>query len=399
MPENPLGRGKVSFQPTGQGVDIDKLNATPELQNLANRLKTIKKGLYLQTTRGDVFKVVNNPNGTFSVFMGELKLDQPIGSEQMAPSDVLGIAKNIGSFDVAVAENKNLVKLDILRKKVQEYFIKNPNAKSVVIRASLGESTDRTVWRVKKSKKGFNIVEVNARRKEFLMEAPVGGQTPPPGTTGPLGRGTVSLGKAGAKSFNIQQFESMPFKEKISMFQSGLIPLSGETITIAFADLLKTGAGNDVVALRDFIQQNHQMADPASKAAVGSALGFLTNLSNQRRLMRAHKNPLGEADEKGSNEEQPPEEVGAERDSEQPMPQVSGKDKHPQKGVKTGEELQLQQLVQAKPVESIDVDSDESGGHIVLSLAGLENPLEIHISKDGKIKYKLGDLARVIKTS
>jgi hypothetical protein len=66
---------------------------------------------------------------------------------------------------------------------------------------------------------------------------------------------------------------------------------------------------------------------------------------------------------------------------------------------KTGEEMQLDQLVSGKPVQDIDIFEDDIGDHVVLSLAGLTNDLEIVFPRTGGVKYKLGDLVRVMKSS
>lgn len=65
-------------------------------------------------------------------------------------------------------DNRNVVKKDLLRRKIKEYFEKNPNAKSVIVKANVGEL--KTIWKVTKESKRFDVVEVNTLREEFTIE-------------------------------------------------------------------------------------------------------------------------------------------------------------------------------------------------------------------------------------
>jgi len=287
--------------------------------------------------------------------------------------------------------SREIVKKYLLNRKIQEYVIRKPNSKEFIVKGSFGGQN--TVWKVKKEGKSFNIVEVNTNRSEFVMkEAPVGGQSPAPISPGgsmPLG-GTQS-----ARQFNVGQLANVSTQDKIGMIRDGIMPLTGDTIAATFSDMLKPGAGRDVVALRDVIQQNHTKAPPEAKAAVGSALGFLTNLSNQKRLMGASKSPNGisEADEK---EEEPMSDVPPPGRLES-EPTKSDKEDPASERMKTGEELHLQQLVDSKPIQDINVNATQAGGTVIMKLAGLENPVKIKLEK-GKASYSLGDLSRVLST-
>jgi len=49
-------------------------------------------------------------------------------------------------------------------------------------------------------------------------------------------------------------------------------------------------------------------------------------------------------------------------------------------------------------VQDIKVDTDDQGGHVTLKLGGLETPLEIHVSRDGKATFQVGELSRTLST-
>ena len=64
--------------------------------------------------------------------------------------------------------SNSIVKKDLLRRKINEYFTKHPNAKSVIIETDIGEN--KTVWRVVRENRNFSITEVNTSRENFIME-------------------------------------------------------------------------------------------------------------------------------------------------------------------------------------------------------------------------------------
>jgi len=60
----------------------------------------------------------------------------------------------------------------LLKRKIKEYFLKNPIAESVVVKSDLG--SNRVFWKVSKNKGKLDIVEVTTLRKEYsINEAPV----------------------------------------------------------------------------------------------------------------------------------------------------------------------------------------------------------------------------------
>lgn len=64
-------------------------------------------------------------------------------------------------------EDRDKVKIDVLRRKYLEHFEKNPDSKSVIIKADVGDM--KTLWRVVREGRDFRIVEVNTTREEFII--------------------------------------------------------------------------------------------------------------------------------------------------------------------------------------------------------------------------------------
>src|SRR3990167_395452 len=62
---------------------------------------------------------------------------------------------------------KELVKKDLLRQKILEFFKKNPKKSSVVIK--MNESNISTYWNVTKKDKKYTIKEVNISKSKFVM--------------------------------------------------------------------------------------------------------------------------------------------------------------------------------------------------------------------------------------
>ena len=62
-------------------------------------------------------------------------------------------------------------KKNFLLRKVENYFSTNPKSNSVIV--SYDVKGDKTIWKVVKESKGFNITEVTSSKKQFLIEAPV----------------------------------------------------------------------------------------------------------------------------------------------------------------------------------------------------------------------------------
>lgn len=234
----------------------------------------------------NVVKVEKNPDGTYSVLKGEPTFKAPVGPVGIEDAihyiDKLG--KNKPTKGVLALESKNtmnnidIIRKELLRRKIQEHFSKNLKAESVIIKSSIGGTN--TLWKVTRKGSDFNVVEVNTSKSEYLLS------------------------------------ES-----------------------------------------------------------------------------------LKEAEEPKEDDPTPPEEqdAGIETSKAPPEPETAEPAVEPETP-KTGEELQLDQLVQNKPVKNIDVFSDKEGNHVLLDLAGLSNPVDIIFTETGEAKYKLGDLSRTLST-
>lgn len=322
----------------------------------------------------------------------------------------------------------NLIKKDLLRRKIREHFKKNPGASSVVIKANIGGGT--TVWKVKKEGKSFNVVEVNASREHFVIsEAPVGGQTAAPGSV-PLAKGssaTLGTKPAGQPAGGIKDMDA---GSVLSLVQSGAQKVNSEVIAKTMAPMLiPKDAG-----LKKQLKTTWDILNGASnkEPQAASFLGMMQELMNTPEWLRAHRDPsLTEADDdpSGDDEKKKKKDDKPEKKSKEPKkPEKPKKDKPEPKmsdvppeadtgletgvepppgaeeppgepaGPKRGEEIQLQQLVQNKPVQDISVETDDQGGHVVLKLGGLELPVEIHVSRDGKATFEVGELSRTLST-
>ena len=62
---------------------------------------------------------------------------------------------------------QDLIKKDLLRRKILEFFKKNPKKSSVVIK--MNESDTSTYWNVTKKDKKYTIKEVNISKSKFVM--------------------------------------------------------------------------------------------------------------------------------------------------------------------------------------------------------------------------------------
>lgn len=87
------------------------------------------------------------------------------------------------------------------------------------------------------------------------------------------------------------------------------------------------------------------------------------------------------------------------QEPEEPSGEPSEVPPEEQPATKTGEEMRLKNIVGGRPLQDISVDTDQQGGHVVLHMVGLNNPVEIHIFQNGKAVWKYGNLSNLLKTS
>ena len=62
---------------------------------------------------------------------------------------------------------QDIIKKDLLRRKIQEHIKNKPAAVSFVVKARFGD--ENTHWKVTREGKDFNIIEVNSRKDEFVL--------------------------------------------------------------------------------------------------------------------------------------------------------------------------------------------------------------------------------------
>jgi len=112
-------------------------------------------------------------------------------------------------------------------------------------------------------------------------------------------------------------------------------------------------------------------------------------------------NPYDDSSEDKFSAEEPSVDMGPGPDA---AGDSEGKGEPPPEGQdseegKTGEQKQLKNLVQNKPVQDIAITSESDKTTIVLTLGGLKNPIELTVHDNGKVTYKLGHLSRLLKAS
>mgnify|MGYP001561622825 CR=1 FL=1 len=129
---------------------------------------------------------------------------------------------------------KNVVKKDLLRRKVHEYFLKNPSAKSVIVKAGLDDS--KTLWKVVREGKFFRVTEVNTKKEEFIFESGI----------------------------SVVKESSVEFSKLSTLFTQAMQPPFDHT---KLSTALRTA--NSAVS---------RIVDPKEKQDVGAMIGVLTNL-------------------------------------------------------------------------------------------------------------------------
>lgn len=328
-----------------------------------------------------------------------------------------------------IKNNTNILKKDLLRRKIQEHFSKHPKAKSVIVVA--GVDPNKTVWKVDRIKKGFNIVEVNTQREHFIFEAvpgtlapgasmPLGG--PPTGGQSPEFRQIIGIISPVMGNLGTSQAEAAKAREQVNSLIGKLRNPREKAQAAGFLSFLSTiGTG---------------MASAPPTAPIGQAPGGVPTPSGKSGLSSGKHTKgkkIHEKEEKSKKPEKeeerpkkkyefepkekdepkknfkpsvppvvdPPEagiETGADETPSAPSPEMGQQpEAPPEEKPKTGEEAQLKQIVAAKPIKNLEVFGDEKGSHIILTLGGLKNPIQFNFSRDGKITYKLGELSRVLK--
>lgn len=205
-------------------------------------------------------------------------------------------------------DNNKIIQNDLLKRKIFEYFSKYPKAKSVIIKTDLF-GTGKISWKVIKEKKGYAITEVKTAKQKLFLEAPVGGQSPAPGTQQPP---QMPQNSVQAKQANVQQFAQLDLQTKLAQLATGMM-LNYDTTINTLAQIVKDKS-QDLVQFRRALESGINAAplDANQKRLVGNVLGILTSISNESTLMSSKqikgKPLLKEEDEnskKKDNDETP----------------------------------------------------------------------------------------------
>lgn len=190
-----------------------------------------------------------------------------------------------------MTKNNNIVKKDLLRRKINEYFSKNPSAKMVIIKADVGGN--KTHWKVTKEGKSFKVVEVNTVKEEYIFEAPAAAQTSvgrekkpfeydpdqKPGMTPPKG-GTVAPGQEPQKKMPgwVGQAGKKDPKDPAVTPQQSMGQWDPNNPTGAFARLVKSvGMNKAMLGMPDMELKKH------------------FGLSKQSLKAQSGKDPVGQA--------------------------------------------------------------------------------------------------------
>ena len=395
---------------------------TSEL-DLANVLKQIHR---YATVKGDKnqIAIMKLPNGMFSiktlVFAGETK------PNQMPASTVIhGIADLVGdNFHVITKENKtmdnmNIVKKNLLQRKIKEHFSKNPKSKSVIVSVNIGEQ--KTIWKVNKAKVGYSVVEVNTHKEQFMLEGPM-----PVAAAGAPQQGSAEfkqvMGIIGPIMGNLgtSQAQAAEARNQINTLIGRIKNPKEKAQAGAFLNYLGalTSGMAGASPQAPIAQAQGAVPKPSGNTGLASGrtrAGSKLHEKEEKDKKKTDKRPEDMPKKSPSSVKPAPETAPEDpQAAAQPEPEAAGMEtpgpadapapeappeepKAPDAAPKTGEELSLQSLVKTKPVKDIQVFGDEKGGHVMLSMGGLKNAIQLNFGYDGKITYKFGELSRVLK--
>lgn len=313
--------------------------------------------------------------------------------------------------------SSDIVKKDLLRRKIREHFSKHPRAKSVVVKADIGDR--KTIWRAQKMASGvFSVVEVNTVREQFLITEISGQASPEYQQLSTSIVSALASGNPAEKERALNDLEmTMPRlrpqekgeAEKLrAMLGTGGASTAARDSSASFrASSSIPGLGsrpaspslraNKQVRGRKVAEADEPEKKEKPKKKKKSDMPTATPHPDAQppgAEMAATTTPTGDTEpvDKPETDLDVTFPNGAEMQGKAPSP-----DQDP--GVKTAEEERLKKMVMNKPIQDISVSSDSDRGTIVLTLGGLKNPVEISVFDSGKVTYKLGSLSQLLKPS
>jgi len=416
LKEAPLGSpGGMSVGPAPKSMVGSSLSR--ELQNIAQDMREMEKSMIVQSPKG-TYKIDKHPNGLMTLSQTRFTPIQPL---KMPAPDLLSalagisnqfntVMKECSSPKKVVKENKlmensNLVKKDLLRRKITEHFSANPKSTSVIISANIGES--RTLWKVERVNKAYSVVEVNTKKEQFMLEAPLGAPNA-------VGSGMSVGGQQPASGAVPVNIDKMSTSDIMMNIQSKVVKVTPKVVAKVLAPVLVPKDANLKKQLKDTVTLL-RAAGPDTPSS--SFLGTMDEMMNTPEWLAAGRKRKGKRmseageEQSRSEREQPtnkpetrpkkevgpdfpvsddeePEEVGIEKRMDITSPDA-------QFEPKTGESARLKGLLQNKPIKDINVTEDG----VELDLGGLKNNIKIKHHTDGKITWSLGELSHTIKAS
>lgn len=271
-----------------------------------------------------------------------------------------------------------MIKKDLLRRKIQEYFTKYPKSKSVIIKTDIGHA--KTLWKVVREGKKFNVTEVNTNKNEFVFESGI----------------------------NVVQEASVEFSNLSKAFVTAMTPPFDHT---RLSNALKTA--NQAIV---------KITDPKEKDQVGSMIGALTMLVDNttagggssitnRSSVSAGLQTSGrkiqgklvrEADKKDDEEEKKspkkePEKTATQKLDPTKEPEVSDietngnqqsdVDEPVPERKPSSEELAVAKNLTGQTIKNAHVTIKPDGGELTLDLISAAAPSVLKWSKSGKVVF------------
>lgn len=295
----------------------------------------------------------------------------------------------------------NVVKKNLLYRKIKEYFSKNPKATSLIVKADVGEN--KTLWKVVREGKNFKVVEVNTLREEFTFE----GEIPP----------------------TVREAASLEYSNLSRQFVQAMTPPFDHT---KLSNVLK--AANQAVG---------KVVDPKEKQEIGAMVGALTNLVDattagggsaaqmSRSSMTTQARPITTLRQGASHpgkvvkEEEEKKEDEKKSDEKKADTKPKGKDKphnvdkiEPKKddadGLETNlddkapeepsptkalsaEEMVVSKTLSGQTIKAANIQLTPNGGKLSLDLVSAAVPAELEWLKTGKVVFRFNGRPYVLK--
>lgn len=272
---------------------------------------------------------------------------------------------------------KQLVKLDLLRRKISEHFSKNPGR---IAQFKLGGGDEKVHWRVLKESNGsYRVYEVASRSTSFILEDPEVPPTVRPAQ--PTGQAqTTTTAQSAEPSIN------QPIQ--------GQDPWDPDNPSGQFATLVnQVGLKNAMLAMPDDkIQQHFGITKSALKAGGTAAISQpLANpaiqpddvqLSHKSNTGRVLKEQPTEDDMTGINVE--PGDY-----SLQPTAPSSLQDQSQDISLSTpkAEEIAMKDTLAGQTISGVELESGQNSFEVNLNLVTTEFPATIRVFRGGKVVY------------